>query len=72
MRISGLHPDPVAAKILSERKLNSNFTEKLKLYLVTLGVTNPIVSWSRLRAFSSRLWLRSGIGKRSPPDPGKS
>jgi hypothetical protein len=29
-RISGLHPDPVVAKILSERKINSNFTEKLK------------------------------------------
>jgi hypothetical protein len=28
MRISGLHPDPVAAKILPERKLNSNFTKK--------------------------------------------
>jgi hypothetical protein len=44
MRISGLHPDPTAAKILFERKLNSNFTEKLKLYLVILGVTNPTVS----------------------------
>jgi hypothetical protein len=31
-RISGLHlhPDPVAAKILSKRKLNLNFTEELK------------------------------------------
>jgi hypothetical protein len=50
------------AKILSERKLNSNFTEKLKLYLVILGVTNPAVSWSGLRAFSACLWWRSGIG----------
>jgi hypothetical protein len=34
-RISGLslHPDPVAAKILSERKLNLNFTEELKTLL---------------------------------------
>jgi hypothetical protein len=39
-----LHPDPVAEKILSDRKLNSNFTEKLKLYLVIFGVTNPAVS----------------------------
>jgi hypothetical protein len=44
MRISGLHPDLVAAKILPERKLNSNFTEKLTLYLVIFGVTNPVVS----------------------------
>jgi hypothetical protein len=62
-----LHPDLVAAKILSKRKLN--FTEKLKFYLFKLGVLNPAVSWSGLIACIPRLWWRSGIGKPSAPDP---
>jgi hypothetical protein len=49
MRISSLHPDSVTAKILSERKLNSNFTEKLKTLLGHLRCDEPcrLLVWAK-------------------------